>query len=113
MEIDFSNVERFVLRDRALRDKLPLADLFRQWELCQFSPTLKPEAQKIALDLLNRLGDYAGTLEEHFGEPVAVEKLKYTLIENRVVGLGEDIGRPDGEVFLWRNADHLYIGTWN
>lgn len=119
VHIDFSNVEQLVFRDVDLQNKLPaFKDLFQQWKLGLFVPALRPTGQKALLDFLNQLGDeQIRTLEIHFGTQVTVEKLDYTLVKSNVVSLLEAQERIEsldikGEMFLHRDANHLYIGSW-
>jgi hypothetical protein len=117
--IDFSNVQKLIFSDPDVQAKLPeFRDLFQQWKLGLFAPSLRPMAQKAQLDLLNQLGDeHVRTLETHFGTTVKVEKLDYTLIKSYKVSLLdaqeqiECLG-IEGEMFLHRDANYLYIGTW-
>ncbi len=119
IKIDFSNVELLVFKNTEVQKRLPeFKDLFQQWKLGLFAPSLRPMAQKALLDLLNQLGDeQIRTLETYFGTSVSVEKLDYTLtksykmslleLENQIEFLG-----IEGEMFLHRDANHLYIGFW-
>jgi len=117
--IDFSNVEKLIFQDLELQKKLSeFKDLFQQWKLGLIAPSLRPMAQKALLDLLNQLGDeHIRTLEKHFGTTVKVEKLDYTLIKSYKVSISEaqkqiECLGIEGEMFLHRDANHLYIGTW-
>ncbi len=119
IKIDFSNVQQLIFSDTEIQKKLPeFNDLFQQWKLGLFAPSLRPMAQKAQLDLLNQLGDeHIRTLETHFGTTVTVEKLDYTLIKSYTVSLLdaqeqiECLG-IEGEMFLHRDANHVYIGVW-
>jgi hypothetical protein len=115
--INFITVQKLIFTDQEVQKKLPeFKNLFQQWKLGLFAPSLRPKAQKALLDLLNQLGDkHIHILEAHFNEPVKVEKLDYTLVKSYTMNLSEtqieNLG-IEGELFLHRNANQLYIGSW-
>lgn len=119
MQIDFSNIRQLIFQDAELQLKLPeFKDLFQQWKLGQFVPSLRPMAQKALLDLLNQLGyEQIRTLESYFKTSITIEKLNYTLFDSYKMSLSEadeQIKNMDinGEMFLHRDANHVYIGVW-
>lgn len=119
MQINFSNIQQLIFQDSELQSKLPeFKDLFQQWKLGQFVPSLRPMAQKALLDLLNQLGcEQIHILELYFKTSITIEKLNHTLFDNYVLPLSEadeqigDLG-IEGEMFLHRDENHVYIGVW-
>jgi hypothetical protein len=119
LDINFTTVQKLIFEDEEVQKKLPeFKDLFQQWKLGTLVPSLRPMAQKSLLDLLNQLGDEnIRTLEQHFGTTIKLERLDYTLVKSHTVKLSEVQNRieqlgVEGELFLYRDANHLYIGTW-
>ncbi len=121
LTINVVNIEELIFRDQEIWKKLPhFSNLFQTWKLGQFTPQARPVAQKALLDLLNLLDDgMIHTLEEYFHKPIRVEKLDYTLVKEYVVPVTEAqhaldrLGVVEGELFLHRDADQLYIGAWH
>jgi len=120
MKIDFSNVQKIIFEDENVKKLFPeFNDLFHQWKLGVLIPSLKPTSQKAVLDLLNKLeSKHIKSLEKHFQTSVYVEKLDYTLIKNYEIpieNLNDDtIGNLDiqGEMFIYRDNNKVYISTW-
>jgi F0F1-type ATP synthase beta subunit len=117
--INFSNVQKIIFSDIEVQNKLPeFKKLFQQWKMGQFAPSLRPMAQKALLDLLNQLGDeQVRTLELYFGTSIKIEKLDYDLVKSYELPIIEAQELIDclgifGEVFLHRDANHLYISSW-
>lgn len=117
--IDYFTIQQLVFSDLEVQKLFPeFKDLFQQWKLGLLVPSLRPMAQKAQLDLLNQLGhDHVRILEQYFGTSVEVVKLDYTLIKDHKVLL-KDLENHieclgiEGEMFLHRDANHIYIGTW-
>jgi hypothetical protein len=117
--IDFSNIEKLIFWDIELQNKFPeFKELFDKWKLGLSAPSLRPIAQKALIDLLNQLDDeYVRILESHFGTTVEISKIDHTLIRSYKIPLldaQDHIKCWDfsGEMFLHRDANHLYIGFW-
>ena len=116
--INFSSVEK-LFKDVNIRELLPeFKDLFDKWKLGQFAPSLRPMVQKALLDLLNQLNQqHISKLESYLNDSIKVEKLDYTLVKNYQTSLGDAQERLNsldlnGELFLYRNANQLYLATW-
>jgi hypothetical protein len=119
MKLDFSNVQELIFKDFEAQKLMPkFKDLFQQWKLGQFVPGLRPMAQKALLDLLNQLEEEdIRILEIYLGTTISVEKLDYTLVKTHKVELSNAQEKVEcldleGELFLYRDANYLYIGDW-
>lgn len=121
MLIDFSNVQDLIFSDLELQKRLPeFKDLFQQWKLGQIVPSLRPMAQKALLDLLNQLkdDDHINILKEYFKTTIIeIRKLDYNIIKDHSIPICEidykiESLNIEGEMFLYRNADRIYIGEW-
>lgn len=115
--LNFASVQELVFQDPNVQALLiECQDLFQQWKLGQIVPALRPTARKAELDLLNRLTkDQIRTLENYWGKPVEVERLDYSMIKTLTVKLEEaqdQLAGLEGEIFLYRDADNVYIGAW-
>jgi hypothetical protein len=118
--LNFANVEELVFKDPNIQSLLlEYRDCFQQWKLGQIVPYLKPTAQKATLDFLNQLtSDQIKILENHWKQPVEIERLDYTIVKNYEVKITEsedwikNLDGLEGEIFLYRDADTLYIGGW-
>lgn len=115
--LNFANVQELVFQDPNVQALLTECQgLFQQWKLGQFVPALRPTGQKATLDFLNQLTDnQVRTLENYWGKPVKVERLDYSIVKTKTVKLSEaqeQLGGLEGEIFLYRDADNLYVGAW-
>lgn len=112
MEINFLNVEKLIFENPEIREKLPeFKDIFQQWKLGKMIPALKPTAQKAVLDFLNNVDPE--TLKKCFKEEITIQRLDYTIVKNKVVSIDDvDLEGMDGELFISRSGDRLYLGSW-
>lgn len=120
IKIDYFTIQKLILSDLEVQKLLPeFENLFKQWKLGLFAPSLRPTAQKAQLDLLNQLGhDHVRILEQHFKTPVEIIKFDYTIVKNNKVLISELQNQIEsleikGEMFLHRDANHIYIGHWH
>ena len=118
MEINIQNIEEIIFLDKKAQEHLPeFRYLFDQFNLAHRASGLGQMAKHSAMELLNKIAEtHLVRLEEHFGEPVFVNRLNNKLVDHYDCSV-DDHGRlcefsEYGGMALHRNMDELKFTFW-
>lgn len=120
MTLNSSNIEKLVLFNSEITNNLPnLSNEISQWKLGQIYPKLKPLAQKLKIDILNKLtNEDLLMIQTHLKLPhLKIEKLNYNLVKNNISTIHEIKNILSDDVLLnnfciYRNDQSLYVSSW-
>lgn len=114
--IDYFTIQELILNNTEVQKQLlKFNNLFHQWKLGLFAPSLRPMAQKARIELLNRLGsEEIHILEQYYKTTINIVKLDNASVKNQKILIKDlpNFLEINGEMFLHRDPNHIYIGTW-
>jgi hypothetical protein len=119
--ITFNNVENIVFLDTKLRKLLSddFGKTFNTWSLGQADHTLRPLAQKMLIQFVNKVDDkHIEIMKEYFNEDVKVEKINADIATHIKLPIHEAEQYLNSNailkeaVFSYRDAEHVYLSFW-
>lgn len=117
--INLRNIEEILFHNTELCKKFPeFRHYFDQWKLAKQHAFLKQTGKQAIIDLLNNLNEnHLEIISNYFGMEITIDKFNDRIVnyhEFDVNSISEEINaiQEFGNVFLYRKADQIYIGTW-
>ncbi len=117
--LNLTNVEEIIFKNYELRKQFPeFRHYFDQWSLAQQHNFLKQTGKQAVIDFLNNLNEnHVKIISKYFGINVTIDKLTSGTIRQyqfNVDDLPDKIKeiQDNGNLFLYRNGNQVYVSTW-
>jgi phosphopantetheinyl transferase (holo-ACP synthase) len=118
--ITFQNVEKLVFMDSELKKLLPnFKTIFYNWAIAQKESSLKPMAQKMLIDFVNKVSkEDISVLSDYFHEEVKVEKIDANVVNHMEISIYDAENYLNSQTILkeallaYREGEQLYLSVW-
>jgi hypothetical protein len=117
--INLRNIEEILFHNHELQKHFPeFRHYFDQWKLAKQHSFLKQTGKQALIDTLNNLSEnHLEIISNFFGMHVTIDKFNDRIVnyhQFNLESISEEIDKIQefGNIFLYRDSDQVYVGTW-
>lgn len=117
--INLRNIEEILFHNNELQKQFPeFRHYFDQWKLAKQHAFLKQMGKQALIDLLNNLNEkHLEIISNYFNAQITIDKFNNRIVNYHqfdVDKISEEIDEIQdfGNIFLYRDSDQVYLGTW-